>query len=82
VTRQQFLEQLGEVIETEVPVIGVETLKDLKWDSLAAISFIALADEACGVKVAPKDIAGCNTVNELVALVSAGFEKTADPERP
>lgn len=81
-TRQQFLQELCEVIDTEVPLTGVETLKDLKWDSLAAVSFIALADEACGVNVAPRDIAGCNTVDDLVALVSAAFEGVADPGRP
>jgi len=83
VTRQQFLEKLGEMLETEAPLTGVEVLKDLEsWDSLAAISFMALADEACGVRVAPKDIPGCNTVNDLVALVSAGLESTLTPERP
>lgn len=82
-TRQQFFEQLGEILETEAPLTGIEKLSDLEgWDSLTAISFMAMADERCGVKVAPKDMRGCNTVNDLMALVSATFENAADPEQP
>ena len=82
VTREEFLEQLGEMLEAEGPLTGAEVLKDLEsWDSLAAISFMALADGTCGVRVAPKDIGGCNTVSDLAALVSAGFENPAQPER-
>ena len=81
-TRQSFLERLGELVEVEEPLNGAEKLADLEaWDSMAALSFMALADETCGVRVAPKDIPGCITVNDLVALVSAGLENAADPQR-
>lgn len=82
-THQQFLEQLGEVLETEAPLTGTEVLKELEtWDSLAAMSFIALADSGCGVSVVPKDISGCITVNDLLVLVSGGLENSATTERP
>jgi acyl carrier protein len=74
-TRQQFLNHLGELLETDAPLTGAERLQDLEaWDSLAAISFMAMADEECGVKVAPKDLARCATVDDLAALVSASFD--------
>ncbi|MGA3018758.1 MAG: phosphopantetheine-binding protein [Bryobacteraceae bacterium] len=81
-SHQHFLERLGEILETEEPLTGAEELKGLEgWDSMAALSFMALADEACGVRVAPKDIPGCITVNDLVALVSARFDDAGNPQR-
>jgi acyl carrier protein len=78
-TRQQFLDQLGELLEADSPLTGAERLQNLAaWDSLAAISFMAMADAECSMKVAPKDLAGCMTVDDLTALVSAGF----DPQQP
>lgn len=48
---------------------GSEALAGLEsWDSLAVMSFIALVDEHCGSTVAPKQIAACRTVNDLVTL--------------
>ncbi len=82
VTHQQFYEQVGEILATEVPLTGSETLIDLGWDSLAAVVFMAMADERCGVKVAPRDMRGCSTVNDLMALVSENFENATGPERP
>jgi hypothetical protein len=41
-----------------------------------------MADERCGVKVAPREMRGCSTVNDLMALVSENFENATDPERP
>ena len=82
-TRQQFLERFAEVLERKTPLTGAETLIGLEgWGSLAALSFIALADEECGVKVSPKDMLACKTVNDLVGLVGSAFEPAPAPGRP
>lgn len=73
-SREEFLEHLQEILETEVPLTGAEELTALaSWDSMAALSFIALADSACGVRITPRDIPDCKTINDLVALVSASL---------
>jgi acyl carrier protein len=68
--KEEFLAKLDELLELpDATLKGTEALKDLEaWDSLAVLSFIALVDEHCGITVAPKDIAACKTVNDLVAL--------------
>jgi len=67
---QALLEKFAELLEMPPgSLTGAERLADLEaWDSLAVMSFMALADEHCGVTVAPKSIAACQTVNDLLAL--------------
>ena len=82
VSPEDFLERLGEILDAEGPLSGAEELRQLAgWDSMAAVSFMALADETCGIQVAPKDIRLCTTVNDLVALVSSCFEPPAPSKR-
>jgi acyl carrier protein len=69
--RQQFLLSLDEAVELEPGTLkGDEALADLEgWNSLAVISFIALADETCGISLQPSRIASCETVADLMALL-------------
>jgi acyl carrier protein len=71
--KEAFLEKLAELLEMAPrSLTGAEQLSDLEsWDSLAVMSFIALADEHFGVAVAPRQIAACKTVNDLAALAGA-----------
>ena len=39
------------------------------WDSMAAVQFIALADERTGITVSADQIANAKTVNELLSLL-------------
>jgi acyl carrier protein len=48
---------------------GTESLTDVGWDSLASVSFVALVDEHQGRTIAPKTVANCRSVAELVALL-------------
>lgn len=69
-TQQEFLQKLSEMLEVDSALTGAEALSDLKiWDSVSVISFMAFADEECGILIAPKDIGKCSTVNDLFALV-------------
>lgn len=69
-TREEFLTQLDELLELPAGTLkGDEKLEDLEhWDSLAMVSFIALADEHCNVRLSPRQFVTCNTVNDLVQL--------------
>lgn len=69
-TREEFLAQLDELLELPAGTLkGDEKLEDLeRWDSLAMVSFIALADEHCNMRLSPRQFVTCNTVNDLVQL--------------
>lgn len=69
--RHEFLLSLDEVLELEPGTVkGDETLESLEsWNSLAVISFMALADEKCGVSLQPGRISTCQTVADLIALL-------------
>ncbi len=69
-TREEFLTQLDELLELPAGTLkGGEKLEDLEhWDSLAMVSFIALADEHFNMRLSPRQFVTCNTVNDLVQL--------------
>lgn len=68
--RDEILEGLTELLETDAPLEGPELLADLgSWDSVAVISFMAMVDDRWSVTLTPNDIYACKTVDELVALV-------------
>jgi acyl carrier protein len=69
---QQFLDKICDVLELEAGSLkGEEALDSLdNWDSLAVISFIALADEELGVIVDAEKLAQAQTVRDLLDLVA------------
>lgn len=70
-TKPEFLHLFEEQLEIpEGSLNENQRLVDVEsWDSLAALLFIALADEKLGVTVAGNDIAKAKTINELLALL-------------
>jgi acyl carrier protein len=72
--RLQFLEMLDELLELEPGTLkGDEALDSLEnWNSLAVIGYMALVNDHFGVIVAPKQIAACTTIDQLIALPQAG----------
>jgi len=72
-TKKEFIEELESMLELEVGTIkGAELLVNLSgWDSMAAIGFIAMADQVAGVEVVPAELAQCKTVADLATLVRA-----------
>jgi len=47
-----------------------DVIRDLSiWDSLAAVLFIALADEKLGVAVSGDQIANSRTIDDLMSLL-------------
>ena len=68
--QQDFFEILASMLETDPELVKAEVrLQDLPgWDSMAVISFMALADSELGAVVSGKDMAKCETVGDLVKL--------------
>jgi acyl carrier protein len=68
--RKEFLNALDEALELPAGTLqGPEELSDLDmWDSMAMMSYIALADNNGSVKISPRQIVGCTTVDDLLKL--------------
>jgi acyl carrier protein len=70
-TRDEFLRALeGELALDSGCLKENQTLKSVKgWDSMAAVQFIALADEQVGVALSGDQIAKSRTISELLSLL-------------
>jgi acyl carrier protein len=71
-TVQTFIENFAEALETNASDLSVQTeFKDMaNWDSLAALSVIAMIDEKYNVSVGGSDLEKSRTVQDLWDLVS------------
>lgn len=69
-TKQEFLAGLDDAVSLPAGTLqGPEQLEDLEnWDSMAMVSFIALADSHNGKQLSVKQIGQCKTVAELLQL--------------
>ena len=68
---KDFLENLKEdVLDTEMTINMDTLLADIEeWDSLAVVSFIAMAKSSFGKKVERTAVAGAKSVHDLFALL-------------
>jgi acyl carrier protein len=68
---KEFLPLLAEMLEMNVSKLGMDMpLESLdSWDSLAAVSFVALADQHYHKQVTGADVAKARTVRDLYNLV-------------
>ena len=66
-----FLTNMEELLEADAGTLrlGVELTSLEQWDSLAFVSFLAMADSKYGIKVAPSELRQCKTVGDLMKLV-------------
>ena len=69
--RSEFLQALeGQLEIPDGSLKEHQALSEIDaWDSLAAVLFIALADEKVGVVVSGDQIAKARTVNDLLSLL-------------
>lgn len=67
----QFFQQIEEILDSESGSVSAESVVHDQdgWDSVAALSLIAMIDESYGVSLEGSEIIGCPTVGELFALV-------------
>ncbi len=69
---ESFINTLAELLEiSPVDLSAEKSLADIaEWDSLAMISFVAMADKEYGRKLQGDAIAQAQTVRDLYKLVS------------
>lgn len=69
---QQILHDIEEVVDVEPGTLrGNEKLEDLaNWDSLAFLSFLAMADARYGLTLAPEAIRDCSSVADLCDILA------------
>ncbi len=70
-TRTEFLKLVDDLLELPLGTLkGDEALEELgRWDSMAAVDFLAVVDEHFELALSPQELASCKTVNDLVATV-------------
>jgi len=69
---KKFLADMEELLEVDANTLElpVELTSLEQWDSLAFVSFLAMADSKYGAKVAPSGLRACKTIGDLMKLVS------------
>ena len=69
---KEFIAEIENLLEVDPGSLTLETQIQTheKWDSLAFVSFLAIADSTYGVKVAPEDLRKAATVADLMKLVN------------
>ena len=67
-TRDEFLIQMQDVLQTDDMLTAETSLDDLaEWDSLAMMATMAFLDKNFGVKVGLKDFIEMSTIGDLMA---------------
>ena len=70
VTKQEFLRMLETMLELDSGKLnGSEELQDLNWDSLAVVSFMALADERFGIILSADRLNKAKSISELISFL-------------
>jgi acyl carrier protein len=69
-TKSEFLLSMDELLGLDSGTLqGDEELEELRnWDSTALISLIAMIDSNLGIRVSPRQIVNCSTVEDLLQL--------------
>ena len=64
-----FLLKLASALDVPRESISIETrLEELDWDSLAAISTIAIVDECYGVTIRGDKLIQCKSIDDVIKL--------------
>ena len=69
-TREEFFRAMEQSLAIDPGAItGRELLQDLPgWDSMATVSIMAMADESLHQQVSATQLAGCKSVEDIIAL--------------
>jgi len=62
----EIVEMPVDAVKLDIPLIELEM-----WDSIAAVSFMAMVDSEFGIKLTADQIRKATTVNDLYKLASA-----------
>jgi acyl carrier protein len=79
---QTFLHEIEEVVDVDSGSLsGEETLDEIpNWDSLAFLSFLAMADSRFGLKIDPETLRTAKSVSDLCAILAPGMDATSKAE--
>lgn len=67
-TKDEFLEQMQDVLQTDTQLAYETVLADLdEWDSLSIMATMAFLDKNFGVKTAIKDYREMSTIGDIAA---------------
>lgn len=71
VNDQEFIVNMEELLETDPGSISIATQLDSlpQWDSLAFVSFLAMAHSKYGVRVTPTELRQCVNFADLMKLL-------------
>ncbi len=73
--KQEFLEKFIDACEIEEAIDESTVLNDLdEWDSLAAVTTLALFKKNLNLNIGAQDIKSCVTVGDLLTLGAAKYE--------
>lgn len=70
-SRNEMLREIENILERAPNSLdGSERLSEIgAVDSIAILSFVSAADKKCGVRLKAEQILGCETINDLLALL-------------
>lgn len=69
-TEELFLEKMVDILDAEEEISMDMQLDDIEeWDSLSVVSYVAMANTACGKKVNVKDVREAETIRDLYDLL-------------
>ena len=69
-TKEIFLERMADILDVEDEITLDTNLSELdEWDSLSIVSYVAMANAACGKKVDVKSVREAVTLQDLYDLL-------------
>ena len=69
-TKDTFLEKMADILDAEEEISFDTELSGLEeWDSLSIVSYIAMANASCGMKVDVKKVREAVTIGDLYDLL-------------
>ena len=65
-----FIEKMMDILDAEEEITMDTQLDDVEeWDSLSVVSYVAMANTACGKKNEPKTVREAETIRDLYELL-------------
>ena len=69
-TKENFIERMADILDVEDEITLDTNLSELdEWDSLSIVSYVAMANAACGKKVDVKSVREAVTIQDLYNLL-------------
>ncbi|WP_019551938.1 hypothetical protein [Propionispira raffinosivorans] len=69
-TKEQFLEKMNDILDSENKITMESILTDIEeWDSLSYVSFLAMANVSAGKVLVAEKVKAAQTIGDLFELV-------------